>query len=159
MGEASHLFSPHPDKHKAQHPNLSLLSHFPSSQAEVKFQLQTLMATTDLQTLWHNSFSTPGWCFSPSCPYSEDQRPQLVFLSSPHLPSFWDAATTRIVYLTSCLNRAKQGLQTSTHISPCCKYSPCKKTESCHFSILTQICSRCGYFHISINTVSCLLAQ
>lgn len=63
-------------------------SHFPSSLTEVKFQLQTLMATTDLETLWHKSFSTPGWCFSPSCPYSEDQRPQLVFLSSPHLPSF-----------------------------------------------------------------------
>lgn len=43
--------------------------------------------------------------------------------------------------------------------SPYCKYSPCKKIERCNFPILTQIHSRCSYFHISINTVSCLLAE
>lgn len=29
----------------------------------------------------------------------------------------------------------------------------------CNFPTLTQICSRCSYFHISINTVPCLLAE
>lgn len=52
-------------------------------------------------------------------------------------------------------------LWTSTCVfpSPCCKYSWCKKPERCNFLVLTQIRPRCNCFHISINTVSCLLAE
>lgn len=56
----------------------------------------------DLQTLWHNSFCTPGWCFSPSYPHGEPsnlfltkwktQRPKHFSFLPLIFPQFWDAS-------------------------------------------------------------------
>lgn len=123
----------------------------------------------DLQTIWDNFLYIPGWCFSTNYLYTESGNLFLTKLKTQILQLSFFLPLTSIPldlgWLSQCiwlpdwmeLNR----LWTSTRVFPfhCCKYSPCKKTERCNFPILTQIHSRCGYFHISINTISCLLAE
>lgn len=83
------------------------------------------------------------------------------FFPSSVFPRVWDVSHHTVNVADFLTEWSSTGGCELPHVfpSPCCKYCPCKKTERCNFPILAQIRSRCGYFHISVNTLSCLLAE
>lgn len=83
------------------------------------------------------------------------------FFPSSVFPRVWDVSHHTANVADFLTEWSSTGGCELPHVfpSPCCKYCPCKKTERCNFPILAQIRSRCGYFHISVNTLSCLLAE